>query len=96
MSISEIALYKILKDKLGENETASLIKFVDTEIKSGIKKESNDFMTRKDNAELIKHIGENKTDLIDRINKSKTETIIWIVGIGILQFILTILSKKML
>lgn len=96
MSISEIALYKILKHKLGENETTSLIKFVDAEIKSGIKKESNDFMTKEDKTELIKQIGENKTGLIDRINKSKTETIIWIVGIGILQFILTVLSKKML
>ena len=37
-----------------------------------------------------------KVDLIDRINKSKTETIMWIVGIGVLQFILTILSKNFL
>ena len=34
-----------------------------------------------------------KIELIDRINKAKTETIIWIVGIGVLQFILTLLTK---
>lgn len=27
---------------------------------------------------------EDKVDSIDRINKAKTETIIWIVGIGVL------------
>ena len=36
---------------------------------------------------------EDKIDLIDRINKAKMETIIWIVGIGVLQFILTLLAK---
>jgi hypothetical protein len=37
---------------------------------------------------------EDKIDLIDRINKSKLETIIWIVGIGVLQFVLSYLVKK--
>ncbi len=37
---------------------------------------------------------DDKIDLIDRINKSKVETIIWIVGVGVLQFILFILTKK--
>ena len=37
---------------------------------------------------------EDKIDLIDRINKSKLETIIWIVGIGVLQFVLGYLMKK--
>lgn len=37
---------------------------------------------------------EDKIDLIERMHKHKMETIIWIVGVGLLQFILTILSKK--
>jgi len=41
-------------------------------------------------------VKEDKIDLIDRINKAKTETIVWIVGVGVLQFILSILSKKIL
>lgn len=35
-----------------------------------------------------------KLDLSDRINRAKMETVIWIVGIGILQFIAIILSRK--
>ncbi len=37
-----------------------------------------------------------KLDLIDRIHKAKMETIIWIVGVGILQFIFSLLAKKFL
>ena len=46
--------------------------------------------------ELIGRINETKVELIDRINKVKTETITWIVGVGVLQFVLSILSKKFL
>ena len=39
---------------------------------------------------------EDKIDLIEKMHRHKIETIIWIVGVGILQFILSILSKKYL
>lgn len=85
MNVSEIALFNILREKLGEQQTAELVEFVRSDVKSEFDKRTTMFMTKED-----------KIDLIDRINKSKTETIIWIVGIGLLQFILIILSKKML
>jgi len=37
---------------------------------------------------------DDKLDLIDRIYKAKVETIIWIVGVGVMQFILGLLMKK--
>ena len=37
-----------------------------------------------------------RNELTEKIHKSKVETIMWIVGVGVLQFILTILSKKFL
>jgi hypothetical protein len=37
-----------------------------------------------------------RNELTEKIHKSKTETIVWIVGVGVLQLILTILSKKFL
>lgn len=85
MSISEISLYNILRKKIGEEETTELMEFVKSEVKSEIDAKTGLFMTKDD-----------KIELIDRINKSKTETITWIVGIGVLQFILSILSKKFL
>ena len=37
-----------------------------------------------------------KLDLTEKINRFKTETIVWIVGIGIVQFVLAIFAKKFL
>ena len=39
-------------------------------------------------------VKDDKIDLIDRINKAKVETIIWIVSIGVLQFIGYLLTRK--
>jgi hypothetical protein len=36
---------------------------------------------------------EDKIDLIDRINKAKLETILWIVGVGVVQFLLMKIGK---
>lgn len=83
MSISEIALYNALRKKLGEQESEELVEFVKAEVRTELENKTNLFLTKED-----------KVDLIDRINKSKTETIVWIVGIGVLQFVLTILSKN--
>lgn len=52
-----------------------------------------DELNAKSNILLTK---DDKVDLVDRINMSKLEIIIWIVGTGILQFILSILAKKFL
>jgi predicted DNA-binding helix-hairpin-helix protein len=79
MSISEISLYKALRIKLGDEAANDLVEFVASEVKTELDNKTNIFLTKED-----------KIDLIDRINKAKTETIIWIVGIGVLQFILTI------
>lgn len=37
-----------------------------------------------------------KQDLIDRIHRAKIETIIWIVGVSVLQFVGSILAFKFL
>ena len=85
MNMSEISLYNILRKKLGEQETVELVAFVKAEITAEMEAKTSIFMTKED-----------KLDLVDRINKAKMETIIWIVGISLLQFMLTILSKKFL
>ena len=85
MRITEITLYNVLRKKLGEDETSQLIEFIKAEIKDEVNTKSNILLPKDD-----------KVDLIDRINKSKVETIVWIVGTGVLQFILTILAKKFL
>lgn len=85
MSVTEITLYNILRKKFGEDETNSLVEFIKAEVKDEVDAKSNILLTKDD-----------KIDLVDRINKSKLETIIWIVGTGVLQFILSILAKNFL
>lgn len=82
MSVTEITLYKILRKKFGEDETSSLVEFIKAEVKDDVDSKSNILLTK-----------DEKIDLIDRINKSKLETIIWIIGIGVLQLIISILAK---
>lgn len=85
MSISEISLFNALKIKLGEQSAFDLVEFVKSEVKTEIDTKTSILLTKDD-----------KVDIIDRIGKSKIETIIWIVGIGVLQFVLAILAKKFL
>jgi diacylglycerol kinase family enzyme len=83
MSISEITLYNILRKKFGEEETSNLVEFIKADVKDEVETKTSILLTKDD-----------KIDLVDRINKSKLETIIWIVGTGVLQFLLSIIAKK--
>jgi len=101
MSISAIRLFNILCKKLGEEESNSLVEFVHAEIDAGIGQKSDIFLTKDDKSELLTKIKEVQIDLkdaqinlIDRMNKNKTEILVWIVGTGILQFLMVLLFKK--
>ena len=102
MSISAIRLFNILCKKLGEEESNSLVEFVHAEVDAGIGQKSDIFLTKDDKSELLTKIKEVQIDLkdaqinlIDRMNKNKTEILVWIVGTGILQFLMVLLFKKL-
>ena len=102
MSISAIRLFNILGKKLGEEESNSLVEFVHVEIDAGIRQKSDIFLTKDDKSELLTKIKEVQIDLkdaqinlIDRMNKNKTEILVWIVGTSILQFLMALLFKKL-
>jgi len=85
LGMTRMAEYPILRKKLGEQETVEFMEFVKSEVKSEMDMKSTAFLSKDD-----------KLEIIDRINKSKTETIVWIVGTCVLQFLLFIFSKKFL
>lgn len=85
MSISEISLFNALKIKLGEQSAFDLVEFVKNEVKDEVEAKTSVLLTKDD-----------KVDIVDRIGKAKLETIVWIVAIGVLQFVLAILTKKFL
>jgi hypothetical protein len=110
MSISNLTLYNNLRRKLGDQESHELVEFIHSEVKAemetvktNLDNKTNVFLTKEDKIDLIDRIEVVRIVLIDRINslearvnRSKTEMIIWMVSLIILQYIVTILTKKLI
>jgi hypothetical protein len=75
------------------------------EVKSTLDMKTNVFLTKEDKIDLIDRIEVIRVDLIDRINnvgasgraeahKTRIEIFIWIVSMNVLQYVLTIITKK--
>ena len=85
-----LQIYEILNRYFKNDVDAKqLTQQIEIAIEKKVEDSKIELATKKDLLEL-------KVDLADRINKSKTETIIWIVAIGIVQFLMAILAKKYL
>ena len=67
---------------LGDETADELVEFVKSEVQTELKSRTDTFLIKED-----------KIGIINRIRRAKIETIIWIVGIGVLQFILTFLQR---
>jgi hypothetical protein len=76
IQISAIKLYQIIKDKTGDDKTAE---DVITALQASIKEEVR--------IEATNQIKDLKIDIIDRIGSAKIQTILWVVGVGVLQLV---------
>jgi hypothetical protein len=85
MSSLELQVYELFKKRFSEEEAKTVIQYFESKTEEKNQQKRDLFLTKDD-----------KLDLVDRINKSKVETIVWIVGTGVVQFILTIVAKKFL
>jgi len=76
IQISAIRLYQIIKDKTGDDKTAEeVVSALQATIKEEVRIEATD------------QIKDLKIDIIDRIGSAKIQTILWVVGVGILQLV---------
>ena len=87
-AIQSLKIYEILNKHFKSTEDAKIVVSEIEQIIEAKVEAQKDVLSTKEDLLIT------KMDLIDRINKAKTETIIWIVSIGVLQFILSILAKK--
>jgi hypothetical protein len=85
MSALELQVYELFKKRFSEEDAKIVIQYFEQKSEEKIQEKKDLFLIKDD-----------KVDMIDRINKAKIETIIWIVGTGIVQFLLSILAKKFL
>jgi len=85
MSALELQVYELFIKRFNEEEAKIVIQYFEQKAEEKTQQKKDLFLIKDD-----------KVDLIDRINKAKVETIIWIVGTGIIQFLLSILAKRFL
>jgi len=79
-------IYEILQKHFQNSEDAkSVVQEIEQIVEEKIAAKKDIFLTKDD-----------KIDLIERIHRAKLETIIWIVSVGVLQFIGSILAFKFL
>ena len=64
MNVSEIQLYNILKEKLGESEAQSLVEFVDSKIDKGFNDKKDVLATKQDISGLRVEFGNFKAEII--------------------------------
>jgi len=78
-----LKLYEITcKHFKNESDAKAFVQQVEEVVKNKISDKKDIFLTKDD-----------KIDLVDRINRAELETILWIVGVGIIQFLLGFLAK---
>jgi len=82
MGNSDLSLYHTLRNKLGEQENADLIEFIHSEVKADMETvktnfdaKANVFLTKEDKIDLINRIDITKSDLIDRMDTMKVDLI---------------------
>lgn len=79
MSVSEIKLYKILKEKMGEEEAQSLVEYVELKIAEEFHDKQYVLATKQDllvlKEELAERMNKQKEELIERMDKQKGELI---------------------
>ena len=87
-SSQSFKIYEILQKHFNNSDDA---KIVVQEIEQIVEQKIE---SKKDTLSTKEDLLVTKQDLIDRIHRSKIETIIWIVSVGVLQFIGSLLARK--
>lgn len=87
-SSQSFKIYEILSKHFNNPEEA---KIVVQEIEKVVDEK---FQQKQEILATKSDLSETRIDLIDRIHKTKIETIIWIVGIGVLQVVASFLLRK--
>jgi len=56
MSVSEIQLFNILRNKLGENEAQTLVEYVKSQVNDEIESRKDIFLTKEDKVDIMRSI----------------------------------------
>jgi uncharacterized Zn finger protein len=96
-SAQSFKIYEILQKHFNNAEDAKIIvQEIEQIVENKVEAKKDVLSTKEDLLNVKTDLLNVKQDLIDRIHRAKIETIIWIVSVGILQFIASLLAKKIM
>lgn len=85
MYVSEINLFNILKEKLGEKEAQTLVEYIDARVEKDVEDKKDILATKEDISRLEVEISKSKTEVI------KWMFIFWVGTIGTIIAIMKLL-----
>jgi hypothetical protein len=86
MVVSEITLYNVLKNKLGETEAQSVVEGIKQTVREEFENKKDILLTKQD-----------KVELIEKMNSDKQDILKWLFGFWItilLMFISNVIIKR--
>ncbi len=88
MQVSEIQLFQILKEKVGEEQAKTLTEYVETKIEKQFELKKDVLATRQDIAELKLEMANHKSEMI------KWMFLFWIGQVLVMISIIVLIIKK--
>lgn len=89
-----LTLYEILtKYFQNERDAKAAVEAVEAVSERTIKNMESDLLTHSDKVDLVREMKSDKGEVMDRVQKAKLETIVWIVGVGVIQIALIFFTK---
>ncbi|QEC52128.1 hypothetical protein EDD80_11721 [Anseongella ginsenosidimutans] len=89
-----LTLYEILTRYFhNEQDAKAAVEAVEAVSERKIKNMKPHLLTKEDKVHLVREMKSDKEELMDRIHKAKIETIVWVVGVGVIQIALIFFSK---
>lgn len=82
-----LKIFQVLEGIYGKEKATIVVEQIEQIIEAKFDEKKETLATKLDISDVKIELANTKTDLVDRIHRAKIETIIWIVGIGILQLV---------
>lgn len=90
MTVSNLQLFKILKEKLGESQAETLVEYVDGKVHAEFEQHKDNFATRED----VHSVKEDIARLETKIESTSKQTLIWMFGMMVTLLSVTIAVIK--
>ncbi len=96
MTVTNLQLFQILKEKLGETQAETLVTYVDAKVQDEFESHKENLATKLDISNLKEDIAVLKGELKNDILNSQNKIILWTIGTMFIMFGLALTIYKLL